>query len=465
MAAEYGESLSDRELEITQLVAEGLTNREVAERLFLSHNTIKVHLRNIFAKTGVASRTELSMLAVQEGWIKVPNLIDTPEHENGDAATLQAQPRIAHGANDQDIQTTSGRRSLPNWPWQRWAAVVLGIALALVVLLLPQRLPAPASSTGPGNAYGAGVSAAEVTSPGAGENWQEMAPIPVRLAGMALAASGDTIYTIGGMTDAGPSGRVDIYDIETDRWREGSPRPAKLANISAVALESGILVPGGCLDDANWTTSAAVHLYQPAEDTWQEMAPLPTAVCAYALSTDGARAYLFGGWDGARYTTLSFSYDLSTNTWHELPQPQQARGFGGAALLEDRIYYVGGYDGEREWATCEAYVLETGTWESCRPMLQPRGGLSLTAIAGRLYAIGGGWHTPLGFNERYTPLTGEWSVVETPIVSEWRNLGAVSHETALFVVGGWSGNDFLNRTYRVEIMPWRVFIPGSYRAP
>jgi hypothetical protein len=65
-------------------------------------------------------------------------------------------------------------------------------------------------------------------------------------------------------------------------------------------------------------------------------------------------------------------------------------------------------------------------------MLQPRGGLSLTAIAGRLYAIGGGWRTPLGFNERYTPSTGEWSVVETPIVSEWRNLGTVSRETALF---------------------------------
>jgi hypothetical protein len=56
-------------------------------------------------------------------------------------------------------------------------------------------------------------------------------------------------------------------------------------------------------------------------------------------------------------------------------------------------------------------------------------------------------------------------VLETPIVGEWRNLGAVPWETAIYVTGGWSGTDFLNRTYAVEVMPWRVFIPGTFRSP
>jgi LuxR family maltose regulon positive regulatory protein len=50
--------LSDRELEVLQLIAEGLTNQEIASRLFLSINTIKVHTRNIFQKLGVNHRTQ-----------------------------------------------------------------------------------------------------------------------------------------------------------------------------------------------------------------------------------------------------------------------------------------------------------------------------------------------------------------------------------------------------------------------
>jgi LuxR family maltose regulon positive regulatory protein len=43
---------------VLQLVAEGLTNSEIASRLFLSPHTIKVHVRNIFGKLGVHNRTK-----------------------------------------------------------------------------------------------------------------------------------------------------------------------------------------------------------------------------------------------------------------------------------------------------------------------------------------------------------------------------------------------------------------------
>ena len=52
------EPLSERELEILQLLAEGLTNQEIGSRLFLSLNTVKVHTRNIYGKLNVHSRTQ-----------------------------------------------------------------------------------------------------------------------------------------------------------------------------------------------------------------------------------------------------------------------------------------------------------------------------------------------------------------------------------------------------------------------
>jgi LuxR family maltose regulon positive regulatory protein len=52
------EPLSEHELEVFQGIAEGLTNREIAERLYLSLSTVKVHTRNIFGKLGVNNRTQ-----------------------------------------------------------------------------------------------------------------------------------------------------------------------------------------------------------------------------------------------------------------------------------------------------------------------------------------------------------------------------------------------------------------------
>jgi LuxR family maltose regulon positive regulatory protein len=52
------EPLSERELEVLQLIAEGLTNQEVATRLYLSLHTVKAHARNIYAKLGVKNRTQ-----------------------------------------------------------------------------------------------------------------------------------------------------------------------------------------------------------------------------------------------------------------------------------------------------------------------------------------------------------------------------------------------------------------------
>lgn len=52
------EPLSEREREVLQLIAVGLSNQAIAERLYLSLHTVKVHARNIYAKLGVANRTE-----------------------------------------------------------------------------------------------------------------------------------------------------------------------------------------------------------------------------------------------------------------------------------------------------------------------------------------------------------------------------------------------------------------------
>jgi two-component system, NarL family, nitrate/nitrite response regulator NarL len=59
--------LSQREREIVGLVAQGYKNREMAEKMFISEQTVKNHLHNIFDKLGVSDRLELALYAIHKG--------------------------------------------------------------------------------------------------------------------------------------------------------------------------------------------------------------------------------------------------------------------------------------------------------------------------------------------------------------------------------------------------------------
>ena len=60
-------SLTQRENDILALLSEGRSNRDIAQRLFLSEKTVKAHLAAIFRKLGVTNRTQAAMMAVQMG--------------------------------------------------------------------------------------------------------------------------------------------------------------------------------------------------------------------------------------------------------------------------------------------------------------------------------------------------------------------------------------------------------------
>ncbi len=68
-SSEMVEGLTEREVEVLQAVALGKSNKEIGEALFISPQTVQVHLRNIFSKMGVSSRTEALAYAVRQGWV------------------------------------------------------------------------------------------------------------------------------------------------------------------------------------------------------------------------------------------------------------------------------------------------------------------------------------------------------------------------------------------------------------
>jgi two-component system, NarL family, response regulator LiaR len=68
------EVLSDREMEVLRLAAKGMSNMEIADSLTLSVRTVQTHLRSIFNKLGVGSRSEAIVYGLKKGWLTLEEL-------------------------------------------------------------------------------------------------------------------------------------------------------------------------------------------------------------------------------------------------------------------------------------------------------------------------------------------------------------------------------------------------------
>ena len=66
--------LSERELEVLKVAAKGMSNRDIAGELFISERTVQAHMRSIFNKLGVGSRSEAILHGLKRGWFSIEEL-------------------------------------------------------------------------------------------------------------------------------------------------------------------------------------------------------------------------------------------------------------------------------------------------------------------------------------------------------------------------------------------------------
>lgn len=434
--------LSERETEILRLVGTGATNQQIALELTISVNTVKTHLRNIFAKLEVESRTEATVWAIQQGLVFV------------EGAPAEKAPS---GPDAGDVQSMAGLWS-PR-PAQ-WVALGLVCVVVVLVVLLPSLCAQPGSQGG--RLVDVPREAAVSSATAAPSRWESRAQMPTPRSRFAQVSVDGLIYVIGGLGDQGWIDRVEVYDPGLDDWSRSGAMPLALANTQADVIDGTVYVVGGL--DADDEVRSEVWGYDPGADAWDSAPALPEPRCACAVTACDGALYVLGGWDGQRYVDTVYRWQPGDAEWTLFERLRHPRGFLAATVWDGEIVVCGGYTGDAELALVEVLdpaASEGSRWSTRAPMNASRAGHAIAVMLDDLYVVGGGWERPLAFSERYDAGNDAWSALESPVVGEWSSLGLSlvegEHGSVLYAVGGWNG-DYMADVQAYQAV-FRVFVP------
>jgi DNA-binding CsgD family transcriptional regulator len=234
-------SLSERELQILRLVAEGFSNRQIAGQLDISENTVKVHVRNIFGKIQVASRTEASMYAVRNGLI-------------ADVAPVE----LVHVEGDVPADVLNQPPAAPKWVLPRWL-VVIGLLVLVSVI-------------------GGGVwwsmrdvyQVRPIAQPTDTQRWRQLAALPVSAPGVQLVTVAGRLYALGGALDQ----TVMLYDASQDAWMVSDELPLQTPYSLSWSDATGVWLIE--------STTQAIWVWDG--QAWQRRGVIPDVVSPVAIA-------------------------------------------------------------------------------------------------------------------------------------------------------------------------------------
>jgi DNA-binding CsgD family transcriptional regulator/N-acetylneuraminic acid mutarotase len=438
--------LSERELEILRLVATGVSNKEIAQKLYISSNTVKVHLRNIFTKIGVNSRTEAAMYAVRTGLVINPiNQVIGEKYEDNTSGVIGKGYESKPLPIGDDLVLSSSRK-LP-----RWAALILFLAFVGLIFLGWRLSPGLALFTKP-----TALPPKNTVTPI--PHWKNLTALPIARSNLALTAFGNQIYAIGGLSSQGVYDGVDRFDTQTNTWTTSSPKLTPVFDAQAAVINGLIYVPGGRLTTMDLQPTNILEIYDTSSNQWKTGATLPIPLSGYGLVAFEGHLYVFGGWDGKKYHNSVYSYDPTTDIWKiHTPMPT-ARAFPGAAEAGGKIYIIGGINENLSVNVNEIYTPSRdhdnlNPWETGFPIPDNRLGIQAATIADTIYVFGGEILHSNRSGLIYFPQTDVWQSLEASPTPLGENFGMSSIGTNLFFVGGNFGSVYSdqNRTYQAII--------------
>ncbi|OJX46994.1 MAG: hypothetical protein BGO78_15985 [Chloroflexi bacterium 44-23] len=410
--------LSEREIDIIRLVATGASNKEIAQILVISPNTVKVHLRNIFTKLNVVSRTEATMAAISRGWVESPKNLNA-------SAFIEEEPDNFSGLiAESDLKN---KRS----PW----LYVLISAAALLILATAFLLWNNAQI----NQRAAQVNTIAATT-SAARRWEMLTPLATGLKNMAALRYERSFYLFGGINSSGTNPDVLIFNIDENSWSLGAKKPKPVSHIQAAALGEKIYIPGG-INSENQVI-ADLEIYDPRESSWETRAIFPHPISRYGLVAFEGKIFLFGGWDGIGFQSDVWVYNPVGDTWEKFGSMPKKCADLSVAVVNGVIHLFGGINenGVLDWHYQffpQRKLNGDDPWEEAKAMPFARYGMGISVLADMVYIAGGTNETgePLPIVQ-YLPVSDEWVEIDQPPQPIGAFPAVLPSETRLYIIGG-----------------------------
>ncbi len=433
------DDLSDREIEILKFVATGASNKEIAKALSISTNTVKVHVRNIFGKIKVFTRTEAAMYAVKSGILLGETIsVETSSNEN-----------ISTGSGALPVITEKVVRSRNRSLILIFSVISISIVLGVLIFLLVNQRKFISADTG-------------TLSLDPNPSWIQQESMNENRAAFAVAFVENQLFAFGGETETGITKVSEKFSFAESSWAAIREKPTAVKNINAVSVNGRIYIPGG--EDENGEILSIVEVYNPETDQWTTTSPIPSPRSDYSLVTSEGKIYLIGGWDGLKFTNTVFRFDPDTILWDELKSMKTALGCASAVNVGSEIYIIGGKNESGVLDEIQAFSVPgdtnpEGNWKKVGSLPQPRHSMGSAYLADTILIIGGTNQDDKQMqNLAYNPVNKSWDDFNSPGNGSLTDPGVASSNTHIFLLGGFEEGKLVNSFYSFQVI-YSILLP------
>jgi DNA-binding CsgD family transcriptional regulator len=409
--------LSEREIEILRLVAKGASNKEIGLLLHITTNTVKVHLQNIFKKINVSSRTEAALFAINQGLV-------VPDGSKKETEEIT----LSRPDKPDDLVVSQGNL--------RGKALNLRRLLFLIVTLLVVLFLAYFGLSWWFDRIQLKNPQIYTERP----TWQSLPELSTGRSGLILSINNNQLVVIGGRDGESVTGDTDILDLDRNVWFTAPEKPTRVEKAQASLIKDRIYVPGGMLENGEVTSRFEVFSMQ--DRRWEVLQPMPEARAAYAMASFNEDFYIFGGWDGTKYTDTVYRYRTGTGEWDQLKPMPVSSGYAAAVTYQGRIFLFGGRNEKGVSGRLDVFSIteerdSQGNWQRVGSLPFPRANMGAVSLVNMVFIVGGVGKDGQAFpGWVYYPENGDWKPFNAPVETAIIDPGVTGSGSNLYLVGG-----------------------------